>query len=782
MLLKTIFIIPLATIFAASGCTDSHDPAVCPSGLICPAGTICAANQDTCISGPCGNGIIDVRAGEMCDDGNIISGDGCRQDCQSAETCGNGIVDFDEGEACDAGKQTATCNADCTLAICGDGKWNPAADEQCDTSGNSESCNHDCTPSLCGDGIANSFAGEQCDDGNRVSTDECTELCELAACTDGLQNADESDVDCGGHCGPDSCKMLQSCSHSEDCMGGVCLGGTCVPDWGRLVTGSFHNCALLGSGSVRCWGDGDYGQLGYGYDTGNIGDDEPAAWGGNVTVGGSVRQLVAGGSHTCALLDSGSVRCWGGGGNGQLGYGNTNSIGDDEYPASAGDVNVGETARQLVAGVSHTCALLGSGSVRCWGSGLFGQLGYGDVTNIGDDEHPAAWGNVDVGGTVIQLAAGSFHTCALLDSGSIRCWGNGFDGQLGYGRTNHIGDDETPASAGDIDVGGTVIQIAAGSFHTCGLLDSGSVRCWGNGSNGQLGYGNTTDIGDNEPPASAGDIDLGGSAVALAGGAFHTCALLDTGAVRCWGANFAGQLGYGNTTDIGDDESPALAGNVNVGGAVRQISVGARHTCVLLDSGAVRCWGDGDNGQLGYGNTNIIGDNEFPASAGDVNIGGSLLRAVVSSFHTCYLRDSGTVRCWHDAGDGQLGYGNIINLGGNVLPESAGNVNVADLLNSLTAVDSSPRDWLGAPDTGLAQLQAALDVAQRAALALGVRVEILGQEVRAGRDRGRVPVRIASMSQELLRTAVAQSANTSSSVAAVRTRSAQRSAWAPTAP
>jgi Regulator of chromosome condensation (RCC1) repeat len=132
-----------------------------------------------------------------------------------------------------------------------------------------------------------------------------------------------------------------------------------------------------------------------------------------------------------------------------------------------------------------------------------------------------------------------------------------------------------------------------------------------------LGYGNEITIGDNETPASAGDIDVGGMAVSITAGQFHTCALLDTGAVRCWGSSFSdGALGYGNINTIGDNETPASAGDVPLGGVAVSITVGAGHTCALLDTSAVRCWGYG--GPLGYGNINTIGDNETPASAGDV--------------------------------------------------------------------------------------------------------------------------------------------------------------------
>ena len=389
---------------------------------------------------------------------------------------------------------------------------------------------------------------------------------------------------------------------------------------GELSLGGEHSCFRSGGGKARCWGRGENGRLGYGNEN-HIGDDETPASAGDVNVGGTVNQISLGYSHTCALLNTGKVRCWGDGEYGQLGYGNENDIGDDETPADAGDVNVGGTVVQISAGGLHTCALLSTGKVRCWGYGLYGQLGYGNENDIGDGETPASAGDVNVGGTVVQISAGLYHTCALLNTGKVRCWGEGATGRLGYGNQTDIGDDEDPKDAGDVNVGGTVVQISAGYEHTCTILNTGKVRCWGEGATGRLGYGNQTDIGDDETPASAGDVNVGGTVVQISAGSFHTCALLNTRKVRCWGLAHNGRLGYGNDIDIGDGEDPAVAGDVNVGGTVTQISVGNSHTCALLNTEKVRCWGYGNSGRLGYGNADDIGDDETPASAGDVNIG-----------------------------------------------------------------------------------------------------------------------------------------------------------------
>ena len=385
----------------------------------------------------------------------------------------------------------------------------------------------------------------------------------------------------------------------------------------HLALGEEHSCVLMDSGKVRCWGRGMSGQTGYALGAEAIGDDELPKSVGDVKLLGKVVQLTAGYTHTCALYESGDVSCWGGG-EGSLGYPNITSYGFDNTPDQAGYIDVGGKAIQIAAGFTHSCALLESGAVRCWGRNEMGQLGYGNTTTIGDDETPATAGDVNIGGKATQITVGGGHSCALLESGAVRCWGYNAWGQLGYGNIDNIGDDETPASAGDVNVGARVLHIVANVGQTCALLESGAVRCWGQGEMGKLGYGNTDNIGDDETPVSAGDVNIGGNVVQLTAGEYHTCALMDSGAVRCWGNAKAGALGYGNANDIGDDESPTSAGDIDLGGQAVYLASGGGHNCAMLASGAVRCWGYGANGQLGYGSSENIGVANAPSSAGDV--------------------------------------------------------------------------------------------------------------------------------------------------------------------
>ena len=298
---------------------------------------------------------------------------------------------------------------------------------------------------------------------------------------------------------------------------------------------------------------------------------------------------------------------------------------------------------RMDAGAEHTCVVLDNGKVRCWGLNSAGQLGYGNTgvngkNLIGDDETPAAQANVAIGPnrTATAVTAGGGHTCAILDNGKVRCWGSNGSGQLGYANTAvqpAIGDNETPASAGFVDLGNgrTATAIAAGLVHTCAILDNDEVRCWGSGEDGRLGYGNEDTIGDDETPATAGPVDLGAGglgAKAIAAGQEHTCVILTNDKVRCWGQGFEGALGYGNTEDIGDDESPdtATVGHVQLGGVdAISLSAGDSHTCAVLADTTVRCWGLPTEGQLGlvlgFGVVfPPIGDSETPDSQPTVDL------------------------------------------------------------------------------------------------------------------------------------------------------------------
>lgn len=409
---------------------------------------------------------------------------------------------------------------------------------------------------------------------------------------------------------------------------------------GQLDAGYYHSCAVIAGGAVRCWGQGINGKLGYLNAVGTVGDNElPSAAGPvNLGAGRTAVQVGAGEGRSCALLDNATVRCFGSGGFGGLGYGNSEDIGDNESPASVGPVNfgTGRTVKAISVGNEANCAILDNDTLKCWGQAGDGAVGYGNENNIGDNETPAAVGPVDLSATdtVKAVSSNGAFTCAILTDNTVKCWGLNDNGQVGLGipattaATLSIGDDpgEEPVNNPPVSLPGGqgATAIAVGSKHACVILTGGGVTCWGEGIQGKLGYGNTNYIGDNETPASAGTVDLGGAtAVAITAGDQHTCAILSGGSVRCWGGGFRGRTGHGNTDNIGDasGEMPGTAVSLGAGRTATAISAGAFHTCARRDDGSVICWGAADNGVLGYGNATDIGDNEAASAGGPLSLG-----------------------------------------------------------------------------------------------------------------------------------------------------------------
>jgi alpha-tubulin suppressor-like RCC1 family protein len=396
-------------------------------------------------------------------------------------------------------------------------------------------------------------------------------------------------------------------------------------------------------------------------------------------------QVSSGVDHTCALLEDATVKCWGLNRNGQLGLGDRDPRGID--PLGLGNalraVQLGgrRTVTEIVAGGYHSCALLDNGSVKCWGGNKYGQLGLGDRQARGDDprEMGAALRPVDLGAgrRATQITAGSFHTCALLDDRTVKCWGYNGSGVLGLGDSSDRGD--RPGEMGDalrpvaLGTGRTATRVTAGGFNTCALLDDRSVKCWGWNSDGQLGLGDTSARGDQ--PFEMGDflppIDLGtgrrATRIAVGG---HMCAVLDDATVKCWGRNVDGQLGLGDTKARGDQPGEMgdrlRAVSLGRGRTVSRVAVGGNHSCAVLDRGTVKCWGWGLTGALGLGNKATRGDErgEMGDRLRPVDLGSRTAAQVTAAdAGTCVLLRTRRVACWGDNRFGQLGLGDNISRG-----------------------------------------------------------------------------------------------------------------------
>lgn len=375
--------------------------------------------------------------------------------------------------------------------------------------------------------------------------------------------------------------------------------------------------------------------------------------------------LALGDGHSCALTTDGKVRCWGQALNSANGA--ATDIGGAPGQIPPAPLDLGGPVVQIAAGGFHTCALLGDGGVRCFGNNSQGQLGYGDTVNrpVNPGGPPPL---VAIGGRVAQLALGESHSCALMIDGGVRCWGANASGQLGQGTIVAIGDNPGEMPPPPIDPGGPAIAIAAGNAHVCALMTWGGVRCWGAAGGGRIGTESANNIGDNPgemPPAS--DVKLGDRAVEIGANETATCARLASGAVKCFGDNSNGQLGLNDTLNRGDTPGSMPPPDVLLGGPARRLGANgtAAHFCAILVNDETKCWGFNSNGQLGLGSTANIGDDpgEMPPPSVALNLP-YLMQIAPGGFHTCAVNWNETVRCAGAGGVGQLGYGDPLDRGG----------------------------------------------------------------------------------------------------------------------
>ena len=318
-----------------------------------------------------------------------------------------------------------------------------------------------------------------------------------------------------------------------------------------------------------------------------------------------MKQVASGRHHVCAILNDDSVKCWGRNDLGQLGNGVV-------------DLGTGKKAKQISAsgGGDHTCAILNDDTVKCWGRNSYGQVNTGNL------------------GTAKRISAGVDHTCAILDDDTVKCWGYGGDGRLGYENSDNL--NGPPSSTVDLGTGKKAKEIFAANTHTCAILNDDTVKCWGDGNLGKLGYGDERDrgdganeMGDNLPVVNLG---TGKTAKQMALGNIHTCAILNDDTVKCWGHGDYGELGLGGGNDNNQYSPPSQTVNLGTGKTAKVISAGARHTCAILNDNTVKCWGYNQDRMLGYDidTVRFMGDN-LPAV--DLGISSEL----VTSTHLNHL-------------------------------------------------------------------------------------------------------------------------------------------------
>lgn len=355
----------------------------------------------------------------------------------------------------------------------------------------------------------------------------------------------------------------------------------------QLGVGGGHSCALLADGSIRCWGNNRSGQLGFGSPDG--GSNEPPTAGPTpiaqltgqvVSAGGDFRSGWA--DSTCVQQSTGTV-CFGNNTNGMLARGDLAPPYDPSpAPALLGSVS------QLAMGSGASCALLQGGSVECWGSNQFLQVEANPQFGGGPTPKP-----IPAATTFTQLAVGSTTACAVTHDRHVWCWGSTFGGGLGRPGNDAGAADSLPGPVVGVD---DAVQVAVSLVSGCALRADGTLTSWGLYSLGR---------DDTSPAAAPVQMPAGvhvTQVTALSAYSGGYCALDDGGAVWCWGNNRYGGMGAGSVVDGAVvPQDVALPTQVaGLSGVVRLASgPGAGHVCALLQSGAVKCWGQNESGQLG---------------------------------------------------------------------------------------------------------------------------------------------------------------------------------------
>jgi alpha-tubulin suppressor-like RCC1 family protein len=358
--------------------------------------------------------------------------------------------------------------------------------------------------------------------------------------------------------------------------------------------------------------------------------------------------VAAGGEHACAVV-SGNAYCWGEGFSGELGDSGNSNVGA-AVPVDTSGVLAGKTLVQIAAGYAHTCALDSAGAMYCWGLNLYGQLGDGSTTS---SNVPVA---VDTSGalagkTITQITTGVTATCVLDSAGAAYCWGYNAYGQLGDGSTTSSNVPVAVDTSGVL-AGKTLTQIDSGYERTCALDSAGAAFCWGRNTEGQLGDGSTTSSSVPVAVDTSGVL-AGQTLTQISASWHHTCAVDAAGAAFCWGLNSEGQLGDGNITNstvpVAVDASGVLAGKT-----VIQLTAGAHDTCALDAAGSAYCWGYDHYGELGNASTT---DSSIPVAVdtGGVLAGKALTRITAGTWATCALDSAGAVYCWGRNASGELG-------------------------------------------------------------------------------------------------------------------------------
>jgi alpha-tubulin suppressor-like RCC1 family protein len=644
---------------------------LCTGNDQCGSGACVAAadGSSVCCANACGAGLFCASDGSGC-----VACEGDRIDCTGnvEQRCAAGAL---SPRNCPNGCTPGMgCNAEPPVGfLCESGRCAAPGVCQIDVSGASRCCSRDCaaegkvctTSGSCACAEGQLEAGgdclfqpgdpcdtnDQCESGSCVDNVCCQEACSGAcevcqsgtgACVPVARGQQDplcsGGRECVGARGDCRSRLRQPCTN--DAANAECSSGSCEPAVGNVgsfccaqeCTGAQSFCRSDGSACTQCETNAECGN---GCNT-LTGLCNPLL---NLGSGcGSTAQCAN--NAVCLVDQNGATRCC----ESNCGAGGQVCVEDGRCACPVGLVlrsgNCLRVPVSVSAGGAASCALFTDGTVECWGDNSNGQLGTQTLEFVSPSPVPVAGL-----ARVRSVSVGDGTICALIDpEGSVRCLGSNFNGRLGNGSTD-------PSSVFPVQVTGITgaVAISVGGPHSCAVISDGSIRCWGSNQFGALGNGQSGGF-SSTPVAVA---NLGGSATAVAADSlgFKTCAVLRSGTVQCWGLH-AGESGILGDGTFGTGNELATR-PITVSGITTAIAVEVENenTCALLSNGAVRCWGDNDNGALGDGTTN--------QALTPVAVAG-LTGVVTLSMQQgtgCVATGGGGVQCWGDNLSGGLGTG-----------------------------------------------------------------------------------------------------------------------------
>lgn len=544
----------------------------------CPVDRVCSMNVcvlETCINGTKGEQESDIDCG----------GPDCSP-CDTDKSCNDGA---------DCLSKTCTMNK-CAMPTCDDMQQN------------AEETDVDCGGIKCPACDTGKQCLNPMDCMSKVCT---ANACQAPNCKDMVRNGDEIDEDCGGSCGPcpdgSMCTKNADCK-SEFCVSGEgkCAKVVQVVTGTKHACAVVETAAS--KGKLYCWGGNHYGELGFG--PSGLGASAPVPTLVNLpnvtSVSAFSNASVAGepGGHTCARTEEiagmPKIKCWGRNENGQLG---NNSQTSTAIPVDVA-FGAGAKPQQVVTGGRHTCAIMTDTNVQCWGANGHGQIGTGTTS---PPRYVVPMPAISVNGAnpmgAVQLALGTVHTCARLSpSNAVACWGYDEMGQVGI----KVGSDQTKARI--LTNVGSISQLATGQDFTC-VMTTG-ISCWGDNSDKQFGQGNQISpiqplLVQGVSPNARVPLTLGAagddSSTGTRGG--HSCFVEGDGTLVCLGLNDRGQVGLPAAPTPVDVPTTVMADMAGSTILVKKVALGTQFTCAILEQGAIRCWGRNDKGQLGNGGT-----------------------------------------------------------------------------------------------------------------------------------------------------------------------------------